>query len=127
MSLRSWRTPRMSPAFLVLFVLTWVFFLINPCAVKADIGHRSTPLRDYPAIGEIKVTGGRVVDGNAVRSLGHLPGKWAYIRTRIEGQDRSTTKVTWTVRPSGSGPIQVTVEARTPKAGSDRKTIVIDQ
>jgi len=83
--------------------------------------------RDYPAVGEIKVTGARVLDGSLVQSLGHILGKWAYIRYWIEGQDRSTKTVSWTIQPSGSGPIQVTVEARAPKAGTDKKTIVINR
>jgi len=48
-------------------------------------------------------------------------------RAWIEGQDRSAKKVTWIVRPSGPGPVRVTVEARAPKAGRDRKTIIIDR
>jgi Zinc carboxypeptidase len=82
--------------------------------------------RDYPAVGEIKVTGARVLEGNPVQSLGHILGKWAYIRYWIEGQDRSSKTVGWTIQPTGSGPVQVTVEVRAPKAGSDKKTIVIN-
>ena len=83
--------------------------------------------RDYPVLGEIKVTGARVLDGSPVQSLGHILGKWAFIRYWIEGQDRSTKTVAWTIQPSGSGPIQVTVEARAPKAGTDKKTVVINR
>jgi hypothetical protein len=82
--------------------------------------------RDYPVLSEIKVTGAEVLEGSGMQSLGHILGKWAYIRNWIEGQDRSTKTVAWTIRPSGPGPIQVTVEARAPKAGTDKKTIVID-
>lgn len=83
--------------------------------------------RDYPALSEIKVTGAGVLEGNSVQSLGHILGKWAYILYWIEGQDRSTKTAVWTIRPTGPGPILVTVEARAPKAGTDKKTIVINR
>lgn len=83
--------------------------------------------RDYPAMSEIKVEGAGVLEGSAAQSLGHILGKWSYIRYWIEGQDRSTKTVSWTIRPSGPGPIQVTVEAWAPKAGTDKKTITIRQ
>ena len=83
--------------------------------------------RDYPVVSEIKVAGARVREGNPVQGLGHIPGKWAYIRYWIEGQDRSSKTVEWTIEPSGSGPIQVAVEVRAPKAGTDKKTIVINR
>lgn len=44
---RSRRTSRMSPPFLILFAFLGVFFLVDPCAVEADIGHRSAPLKDF--------------------------------------------------------------------------------
>jgi hypothetical protein len=43
----------------------------------------------------------------------------------IEGEDRSTKTVEWTIEPTGSGPIEITVEASAPKAGQDKKTITV--
>jgi murein tripeptide amidase MpaA len=83
--------------------------------------------RDYPVVAEIKLIGGRVPAGQPAQSLGHIPGKWAYIRYWIEGQDRSAKTVEWTVQPDGPGPIQVTVEVRAPKAGTHAKTITISR
>jgi len=80
--------------------------------------------RDYPAVAQIQVTGGEV-DGDEMKKLGHVLGKWAYIRYWVEGEDRSTATVQWTVEPTGSGPLEVTVEAWAPKAGRDEKTVAI--
>ena len=81
--------------------------------------------RDYPALAKIKVKGAKVTDGNSTKSLGHILGTWAYIMHWIEGGDRSTKKVEWTIEPTGSGPIEITIEASAPKAGQDKKTITI--
>ena len=80
--------------------------------------------RDYPAVAQIQVTGGEV-DGDEMKRLGHVLGKWAYIRYWVEGENRSTATVEWTVEPTGSGPLEVTVEAWAPKAGRDEKTVTI--
>jgi hypothetical protein len=81
--------------------------------------------RDYPAVAKIQVSGGKVVDGEDMKGLGHILGKWSYIMYWIGGEDRSTKTVDWTIEPTGSGPVDVTVKAWAPKAGEDQKTITI--
>jgi hypothetical protein len=82
--------------------------------------------RDYPAVAKIQLTGGKV-DGEEMKGLGHILGKWAYIRYWVEGEDRSTATVEWIVQPTGSGPLKVTVEAWAPKAGRDQQVITIER
>lgn len=81
--------------------------------------------RDYPVLAKINVSGAKLVDGEAVKNIGHLLGKWSYIRYWIEGQDRSTKTVEWILEPTGSGSIEVTVEAESHKGGYDKKTITL--
>jgi hypothetical protein len=83
--------------------------------------------RDYPAVAEIDVKGGNVVGGEALKGLGHILGKHAFIRYWVQGEDRSTKTVEWTVEPAGSGPLEVTVTAMAPKGGRDQKTIRVGQ
>jgi hypothetical protein len=82
--------------------------------------------RDYPALARIQVTGGKV-DGEEMKGLGHILGKWAYIRYWVEGEDRSTATVEWIVEPTGPGSLKVTVEAWAPKAGRDQQVITIQR
>lgn len=59
--------------------------------------------------------------------MGHILGKWAYIQYWIAGQDQSNKTVEWIIEPTGSGTIEVTVEAMSHKGGQDQKKITIKQ
>jgi hypothetical protein len=83
--------------------------------------------RDYPVLAKISISGAKLVDGKAVKNMGHLLGIWSYIRYWIQGQDRSTKTVEWTLEPTGSGSIEVTVEAKSHKGGYDKKTITVNK
>jgi len=82
--------------------------------------------RDYPIVSKIKVVGGTVTDGErASKIVGHILGPLAYIARWGQGADESTKIVEWMVKPTGSGPLSVTVEAWAHKAGRDKQTITI--
>jgi hypothetical protein len=81
--------------------------------------------RDYPALAKITVSGGSLDEEHSVKNLGHILGKWSYIRYWIMGEDRSTKTVEWIVKPDGNGPCKVTVEAKAHKAGYDKKEITV--
>lgn len=81
--------------------------------------------RDYQAIAKIQVSGAKVVKGAETKELGHILGKHAFIRYWVQGEDRSKKDVEWIIEPTGSGSIKVTVEAMSPKGGSDKKAITI--
>lgn len=77
--------------------------------------------RDEPIMARITVEGARV-KGHAVQRVGHILGRLAYIRRWGAGADESTRTVEWSIEPTGSGPISVSVEAWAHKAGRDRGT-----
>jgi hypothetical protein len=81
--------------------------------------------RDYPVLAKINVSGAKVIEGEAVKNMGHLLGTWSYIRYWIGGQDRSTKTVEWILEPTGSKSIDVTVEVKSHKGGYDKKTITV--
>jgi hypothetical protein len=82
--------------------------------------------RDFPAIVEMEIEGGELVDGEARQEIGHLLGKFAYIRQWAdEGEDVPSETVVWTVRPTGSGPVNVKVKASALKAGSASQELVV--
>jgi translation initiation factor IF-2 len=80
---------------------------------------------DYPIIARINVTGGKVVNGEPMKDIGHILGRFSYIRRWGDGADESTKTVEWTIETSGDGPSSVTVETWAQKAGRDEKTIVL--
>ena len=82
--------------------------------------------RDFPIMAKIDVRGGRV-EGAPLVKVGHILGKLAYIRRWGSGADESMRSVTWTVRPSTSGPVEVTVEAWAQKAGRARRSATLGQ
>ena len=89
---------------------------------------------DYPAVANIDVSGGELVEGTPASILGHLLGKFAYIRewsgspgfgAQGKGNEQSMRTVEWTVRPTGNGPVNVTVEASARRGGRDERTITL--
>jgi len=80
--------------------------------------------RDYPIVATLKANNGEVVGrGQETKKVGHILGKLAYIRRWGEGgADESTRSVEWTVKPTGPGPMTVTVEAWSHKGGRDRRS-----
>ena len=82
--------------------------------------------RDLPALAELNVTGGAVIDGLATRQVGHVRGKLAYIGNYDDSaiQGDSQQRVEWLVKPESS-PMQITVDAWAPRAGRDQKTISV--
>jgi hypothetical protein len=93
---------------------------IGGSAIDAGPGAAlSVRRRDFPAFVEMEIEGGDIVDGKARQEVGHLLGKFAYIRQWAdEGEDVPSETVVWTVRPTGSGPVNVRVRASAAKAGS---------
>jgi Zinc carboxypeptidase len=81
--------------------------------------------RDYPIVASITVTGGEVVGGGSTKKIGHILGKLAYIRRWGSGADESIRMVEWIVKPTGPGPIKVSVEAWAFKAGRDEKSLTV--
>ena len=77
--------------------------------------------RGQPIIAKINVTGGRVVNSELMKNIGHILGKFSYIRRWGDGADESTKTVEWTIETSGDDPSSVTVEAWAQKAGRDKK------
>ena len=84
--------------------------------------------RDRPVVAKIDVVGGELTEGEASTSLGHLQGRiyqhqelvydsWEY-RSLVE-------VVEWVVKATGDGPIDVSIEVGTPKAGVSRSSITI--
>ncbi len=81
--------------------------------------------RDLPILAEIEVAGGEVTEGDPIQNIGHILGKIAYAWRWGQGYDESLKTVEWTVRKSGSGPLSVSVEARSHKAGRDAVTVTV--
>jgi hypothetical protein len=82
--------------------------------------------RDIPIEAMLTVEGGEVV-GASRRKAGHILGKLAYIRRWGSGADESLKTVEWTVKPAAAGrAMKLTVQAGTPKAGEDSKTVTVN-
>lgn len=81
--------------------------------------------RDYPVVANIEVNGGELVEGAPVVKVGHILGKFAYIDRFDDDSELATAEVEWTVRPTGSGPLKVTLTGWAHKAGRDQRTITI--
>ena len=80
--------------------------------------------RDFPAMVEISVDGGEIVEGEVPQNIGHLVGKFTYIRQWAdEGQEVPSKTATWVVRPDGSGAVSVEVRVSAHKAGNDVQTL----
>jgi hypothetical protein len=57
---------------------------------------------------EISVDGGEIVEGEVPQNIGHLVGKFTYIRQWAdEGQEVPSKTATWVVRPDASGAVSV--------------------
>ncbi len=83
--------------------------------------------RDYPAVAEITLDGGELVDEKPVKRVGHLYGKFYFISDFDRGRDEMPKTVEWIVRSTGPGPLTATVEVRAPRGGVDQKTITVNQ
>jgi len=81
--------------------------------------------RDYPIVGRIRVTGGRLVEGGTVQTVGHILGRLAYVRRWGFGADESTRTLEWKVKPDDRGNVTITVEAWAEKAGRDRRMLLL--
>lgn len=83
--------------------------------------------RDYPIVTRIHVTGGKVVDDNPLKNIGHILGRLSYVRTWGDGLDASIKTVEWAIEASEDVPCSVTVEAWAHKAGKDKRTITLSK
>ena len=81
--------------------------------------------RDYPIVASIRVTGGRLVEGEAVQEVGHILGKLAYVRRWGFGADESQRSLEWKVQPTDTDPPKVSIKVRAHKAGRDRRTLTL--
>ena len=79
--------------------------------------------RDNPIVVDIDVTGGKLVEGDASSSLGHLGGFISGAQMRVPPVET----IEWIVESTGSGTVNVAVQVHTPKAGIDRATMEIGQ
>ena len=80
--------------------------------------------RDYPIVASLRAKGAEV-QGMATRRVGHILGKLAYIRRWGSGADESLRTVEWTVKPTGSEPVELSVEVYAHKAGRDAKSTTV--
>lgn len=83
--------------------------------------------RDYPIITSIHLTGGTVVDGAPLKNIGHILGRFSYIRTWGDGLDASTKTVEWIIEASSEVPCKITVEAWAYKGGKDKRSITVNK
>ncbi len=83
--------------------------------------------RDLPAVAEIELSGGELVDDEALKQVGHVLGKLAYIGSFSRGTSRSSETISWTVRATGPDPVEATINAWAPKAGRDTISLTIEQ
>ena len=80
--------------------------------------------RDYPILATLKATGA-TVHGPAARNAGHILGRLAYIRRWGAGADESLRTLEWTLTPTGSGSVEVSVEVHAHRAGRDAKATTV--
>ena len=92
--------------------------------------------RDYRALASISIEGGEIVEGASTQEAGHLLGKFAYIRewsgspgfgAEGGGDEQSMATVQWDVRPTGGGPLSITVRGWANRAGRDERTITVER
>lgn len=81
--------------------------------------------RDFPVMAGIKVTGGELLGKDETKKVGHILGRIAYYRQWMFGGDQSTRTVEWKIKPSGAGPVSVSVEVWAAKAGRDQRTVTV--
>jgi hypothetical protein len=80
--------------------------------------------RDEPIVATLRVKGGEIRE-MATQRVGHILGKLAYIRRWGSGADESLRTVEWTVTPTATEPVELSVEVWAHKAGRDARTLVL--
>jgi hypothetical protein len=81
-----------------------------------------------PVIAEIKLPeGAELITGHEKVNLGHLEGRSAkLLLPRVIGEDvvdKTRSSVEWVIKTEK--PVEVTIEARCPRAGTDRKKVTL--
>ena len=83
--------------------------------------------RDYPIVATLSITNGFFAEGErTTRNVGHILGTLAYVARWGKGADESTKTVEWIITPDGSGPMTVSLDAWSHKAGRDERSMTID-
>lgn len=96
----------------------------NQGGVATYVTQRAIDIRrDKPVVVAIDVDGGEIVEGETLSNIGHLAGFIA----GHEMQAPPIVTVEWIVESAGSGPVSVSVEVHTPKAGEHSATMRIGQ
>jgi murein tripeptide amidase MpaA len=83
-----------------------------------------------PVLAEVKLPkGAELVTGNEKVNLGNLEGRSAkLLLPRVIGEevvDKTRSSVEWVIKTDTSEPLEVTIEARCPRAGTDRKKVTL--
>ncbi|MBE0633040.1 hypothetical protein IH574_00585 [Candidatus Bathyarchaeota archaeon] len=83
-----------------------------------------------PVLAEIKLPKGtELVTGKEKVNLGNLEGRSAkLLLPRVIGEevvDKTRSSVEWVIKTDTSEPLEVTIEARCPRAGTDRKRVTL--
>ena len=83
-----------------------------------------------PVLAEIKLPdGAELVTGHEKVDLGHLEGRSAkLLLPRVIGADvvdKTRSSVEWVIKTKTDEPLEVTIETRCPRAGTDRKKVIL--
>jgi murein tripeptide amidase MpaA len=83
-----------------------------------------------PVLAEIKLPeGAELVTGHEKVDLGHLEGRSAkLLLPRVIGADvvdKTRCSVEWVIKTKTDEPVEVTIETRCPRAGTDRKKLIL--
>ena len=83
-----------------------------------------------PVLAEIKLpVGAELVTGHEKVDLGHLEGRSAkLLLPRVIGADvvdKTRSSVEWVIKTKTEEPLEVTIETRCPRAGTDRKKVIL--
>ncbi len=83
-----------------------------------------------PVLAEIKLPNGAdLVTGHEKVNLGHLEGRSAkLLLPRVIGADvvdKTRSSVEWVIKTETEGPVEVTIEARCPRAGTNRVKVTL--
>ncbi len=83
-----------------------------------------------PVLTEVKLPkGAELVTGNEKVNLGNLEGRSAKLMLpRVIGEevvDKTRSSVEWVIKTDTSEPLEVTIETRCPRAGTDRKKVTL--
>jgi murein tripeptide amidase MpaA len=83
-----------------------------------------------PVLAEVKLPkGAELVTGNEKVNLGNLEGRSAkLLLPRVIGEevvDKTRSSVEWVIKTDTSETLEVTIEARCPRAGTDRKRVTL--